>query len=243
VPDILSGIAKSAGIEDHVQLGASLIGGSRVIQHWEVPDEKNNAKRFLREGKVDVLTLSPIWFPDPGIEKFGELGFEHNPDIRIFVNEFWIPNDVYKPVYPLQTKEIVDHNAATIPMLKKQQEMYCQVMQQSLDSLNTKVGKRIFFMVPVGHAVIALREKIIAGQAPGLNAQAELFSDNWGHPQMAVKVLTSYCYYACIYQRNPVGLEPDKSWGLDEKLVRLLQQLAWDAVTNHPLTPAPPSTL
>ena len=73
VPAILADIAASAGIKDHKQVGSSGIGGSWVIQHWDVPDEKNDAKRLLTEGDVDVLTLSPIWLPDAGIEKFGAL--------------------------------------------------------------------------------------------------------------------------------------------------------------------------
>ena len=57
-------MAKAAGIQDHESAGISRIGGSRVIQHWDVPEEKNKAKAALRAGKVDVLTLSPIWLPD-----------------------------------------------------------------------------------------------------------------------------------------------------------------------------------
>lgn len=239
VPVILSEIAESAGIKEHVQVGRPAIGGSRVIQHWEVPDEKNRAKRLLREGRVDALTLSPIWLPDPGIEKFGELALEYNPDIRIFINEFWLPNDVYDPVYPLKTRERVDHNAATVPALQEQQELYCRELQQHLDGLNKKLEKTVFYMVPVGHAVIALREKIIAGEAPGLAVQEDLFRDSWGHPHMPIKVLAAYCFYACIYQRSPVGLASVESWELDETLVRLLQELAWDAVTTHPLTGLP----
>ena len=68
VPGILADLAKKAGIEGHTQVGLSSIGGSRVIQHWNVPDEKNKAKEALKAGKVDVLTLSPIFLPDDGIE-------------------------------------------------------------------------------------------------------------------------------------------------------------------------------
>ena len=70
---ILAEMAKSAGIQDHESVGLSAIGGSRVIQHWDVPEEKNQAKAALRAGKVDVLTLSPIWMPDEGIEKLARL--------------------------------------------------------------------------------------------------------------------------------------------------------------------------
>src|SRR5207244_4180822 len=44
MPPILSEMAKGAGVTDHQALGLSAIGGSRVIQHWDVPDYKNKAK-------------------------------------------------------------------------------------------------------------------------------------------------------------------------------------------------------
>src|SRR4051812_30891837 len=68
VPGNLIDMAKGAGIKDHVFLGLSSIGGSRVIQHWDVVDDKFKAKEQLKSGKVDVLTLSPIHLPDDGIE-------------------------------------------------------------------------------------------------------------------------------------------------------------------------------
>src|SRR4029078_3783143 len=60
VPGIVTDLCKMADIKGHVQLGTSSIGGSRVIQHWNIVDEKNKAKEELKTGKVDVLTLSPI---------------------------------------------------------------------------------------------------------------------------------------------------------------------------------------
>ena len=61
-------------------------------------------------------------------------------------------------------------------------------------------------IVPVGQAAIALREKIVAGAAPGLKTQWDLFSDCWGHPQPPLQVLATYCHFAVIYRRSPVGL-------------------------------------
>jgi hypothetical protein len=72
VPGIVADLAKKAGIEGHKQLGVSSIGGSRVIRHWDIPADKK-AKETLATGKVEVLTLSPIFLPDPGIENFTTL--------------------------------------------------------------------------------------------------------------------------------------------------------------------------
>lgn len=76
---LLPPMAEAAGIA-HVNAGQQMIGGSRVIQHWDLPEEKNRAKAALRESKVDVLTLSPnALMPDPGINHFTKLGLEKNP--------------------------------------------------------------------------------------------------------------------------------------------------------------------
>ena len=79
---MLADLAEKAGIKNHRVAGVSSIGGSRVIQHWDVLDEKNDAKKSLAKGEVDVLTLSPIWLPDSGIENFTRLAIEigqHHP--------------------------------------------------------------------------------------------------------------------------------------------------------------------
>jgi hypothetical protein len=248
VPPLLNEMAKAAGIKDHVQVGVSSIGGSRVIQHWDVPEEKNKAKAALRDGKVDVLTLSPIWLPDDGIEKFARYAFEHNPAVRVTVQEYWLPNDEYVPKYPLQTGKKVDHNAATGPVLREQHERYFHDMDEMVRDLNKQLGKPVVLVVPVGQAVVALREKVISGAAPGIKTQAELFSDSWGHATAPVQVLAAYCHYAVIYGRSPVGLPlpsrlakgKNPSWA-DEKLNHLLQELAWDAVVHHPLSGVKPS--
>jgi hypothetical protein len=240
---MLDEMARSAGIKDHQSVGSSMIGGSRVIQHWDVPEEKNAAKAALRAGKVDVLTLSPIWLPDDGIENFARLGFEQNPEIRVTVQEYWLPNDTYHPVYPLETRKKVDHDATEIEELRKQQAHYDRDIEALVRGVNQRLGKNVVLVVPVGQAAVALREKIVAGQAPGLKAQWDLFRDTWGHPQAPLRVLSAYCHFAVIYRRSPVGLPlPSQLANAEnltadekDKLNRLLQELAWDAVAHHPL--------
>ena len=237
---LLSEMAIYAGITDHQIAGRSSIGGSMVMKHWDVPDDKNTAKQLLNEGKVDVLTLSPIWLPDEGIENFAKLAFEHNPDVRITVQEYWLPNDEYNPVYPLDTKKKLDHNATTIPALRDAQDRYDYDIDAHVRAINKKLGKDALVTVPVGKAVVALRERIIAGECPGIAEQSELFRDNWGHPTQPIMALAGYCHFAVIYKRSPVGLPRpailtrNPAW--DEKLNRLLQELAWEAVTKHPMS-------
>jgi hypothetical protein len=241
VPGILSDMARGAGITDHQVAGLSGIGGSQVIRHWNVAEDKNKAKAALRAGDVDVLTLSPIHLPDEGIELFVALALQHNPKIRVMVQEFWLPFDIYDTTFKLRPKT-VDHNAPTGATLRKLHEPYFKSMDDHVRALNKKFNKEAVFVVPAGQAVIALREKIIAGQAPGLKAQADLFTDPIGHAKPPLQALVAYCHFAAIYGRTPVGLpmpfvltkanNPD--W--NEKLNHLLQELAWDAVIAHPLS-------
>ena len=239
VPPILSDMANNAKIADHRQVGLSAIGGSRVVQHWDVPEEKNKAKEALRSGKVDVLTMSPIHLPDEGIEQFVKLAVEHNPQVRVLVQEFWLPFDLYDTTFKQRPKQ-VDHNVATAQSLKELHAPYFKSMDRHVQELNEKYAQAVQ-VVPVGQAVILLREKIMAGEAPGLKQQEDLFTDAIGHARPPLQALVAYCYFAAIYRRSPVGLpvpavlrkgETDAS----AQLNRLLQEIAWESVSTHPLS-------
>jgi hypothetical protein len=241
VAPMLKNLADKAGIRGHSVAGVSSIGGSRVMRHWDVPDEKNEARKALKAGNVDVLTLSPIWLPDEGIEKFARLAFEHNPNIRILVQEFWLPNDTYEPVYPLDVRKYVDHNATNLDELRKHNNRYRRDIEDVVRKLNKQLGKDIVFVVPVGEASIVLREKILKRKAEPVRVQWNLFRDNWGHPTPPLKVLAAYCNYAVIYKKSPVGLPMPEEFQINRafasvSLNKLLQEIAWETVTSSPLT-------
>jgi len=239
IPPILKDIAASAGIVGQTNLGLSSIGGSKVIQHWNVPDAKNQAKAALGTGQVDVLTLAPIFMPDDGIEKFATLALEKNPNIRITVQEIWLRRDTYEPTAKIIPKT-VDFNAITIAELRERHAPLFKSIDDHVAELNRKFGKPVLFIVPTGQAVIALRERILAGTAGLLKTQSELFADATGHGTKPLQALVAYCHYAVIYRRSPVGLPipevlaKDRQRKWDAETVRVLQQVAWEAVTQHP---------
>ncbi len=251
VGGLLANVAELAGIKGHEAQVMSL-GGSTVEECWEIPDVKdrkpspktpkeNTAKEALAAGRVDVLTLSPIWMPDPGIEKFARLGLQGNPHIRVTVQEYWLPNDTYEPKYPLDIHKqpTVDHDAATVPQLTKAYEAYNHDVEAYVAGINQVIGKNVVLIVPVGMATLELRKRIIAGGVPLLTKQSQLYRDPWGHPQPPLQMLSAYCHYAVIYRRSPVGLGMPKllmTGYNDPKLNLMLQQIAWEAVTHHPMT-------
>jgi hypothetical protein len=241
MPGILENLAVAAGIRDHLTVGKSDIGGSRAIQHWDVPEAQNQARIALRAGIVDVLTLSCMTYPDEGIRHFARLAVEHNPNVRVTLQELWLPEDRF-PFDPANQvrKSVEEFNGSTMADLKKPHDAYFKVMDDHVRALNTEIGRQTVFIVPDAQATLALRERIIAGTAPGLDKQSDLFTDSWGHPAPPLQLLSAYCHFAVIYRLSPVGLPWPRAlpgnacWG--EPLNRLLQQLAWAAVTRHPLS-------
>lgn len=239
VAGMLNEVAKSAGIKDHRLAGSQGIGGSRVIQHWDLADEKNKLKPALRAGTVDVLTLSPHRaMPDEGIDKFTALALEFNPNIRILVQGSW-------PAFDFANQgsfKNLDRDDAKIDVLRKNYEPYYQKLLDQAKSLNSKYQKTCVYVVPVGQAVITLREKLVEGKVPGFTKQSELFRDPIGHGKPPIYLLATYCHFAVIYGRSPVGLPVPASLkgkvepGTEEGLNRLLQEIAWDTVTSLPMT-------
>lgn len=246
IAPLLLDMANAAGIKGHEIAGVAMVGGSAgkppyLMHHWNLPDAENPVKQALATGKVDVLTLSPIWLPDGGIENFARLALKHNPATRVLVQAFWLPNDMYDPVYPLPTRLPVDHNQTDLHQLRQAHVPYWKAMEDNVREANAKLDRPGVSITPVGHAVLELREHIVAGRAPGLLEQWDLFHDSWGHPRPVLQLLAAYCHFAMIYQRSPEGLPlpaeesfaphwaANRPWR-GEDLNRLLQQLAWKAV-------------
>ena len=121
---------------------------------------------------------------------------------------------------------------------------WLDALEAQVRTLNQSIGHDAVFIVPVSDAVFALREHIATGTAPGLTKQTDIFRDDLGHPQAPLAELVTYCHFATIYQRSPVGLPVPadlKNLPQAEDLNRLLEQLAWDAVSNYPMSGVKPS--
>lgn len=214
-----------------------------VDSHLKTMAEAADIKGHLRGGdplavtKVDVVACNP-WFKehdkaDKGLEDLTERALKHNPDVRVLAQAGWLPYDDL--VFPMPEKgRTTDWNARTSEDVRKIHEPYLKNARDQVQAINQRHGKPVVFIVPTAQAVIALREKVRAGQAAGLKSPDDLFSDAIGHAKPAVELLNSYCHFAVVYRRSPVGL-PLKG-AKDEALHRLLQESAWDAVRKEPLS-------
>ncbi len=239
MPPLVAEMAKAAGIQGHEQLAISSIGGSKLIQHWDLPAEKNKAKPVLEAGRADLFTMAPTFLPDPGIENFVKLGLAHNPKLRFTLQQNWVPFDDpelwLKPVKP----KSIDRDAFTLGQLRAKNDPYFKLIEDHVRDLNASIPAAKIAVVPCGEAVLALRAKVMQGAAPGIKTQNELFTDALGHPGPQIRVLAAYCHFAVLYRRSPVGLPvPGQLAKLPEaeNLNQLLQAIAWKVVTEHPLS-------
>ena len=135
VPDPLGEVAESAKIKGHKMVGLQKLGASRTIQHWNLPEEKNQAKKALKAGEVDVFVMSPIQFPDEGVENFVKLGLEHNPNMRFLVQITWGGGDIDNQDFPKGAFAIVDREK-TPDQLKQLYARNIKAAEAQADAIN-----------------------------------------------------------------------------------------------------------
>lgn len=237
----LEDLARAAGIAGHVNAGVQFLGGSSVTQHWNLPDDKDKTKKALATGKIDVLTLSPNWvMPDDAIGKFVDLALEKNPKSRVIIQMSWPAFDSATMTGVILSNEQRDTKpvADVATAMNTMKPVFEKQITDINDRLKNKPGAQKVCVAPVALAVLALREKVAKGEAPGLTKQSELFTDALGHGKDHIKTLAAYCWFATIYQKSPVGLKVFEKKGNENwnKLNLLLQELAWQAVTQYPLS-------
>ena len=231
VPARVEQLVKSAGIEGHKLVGTQGIGGSRVIQHWDLADDKNKAKPALESGQVDVFTMAAhLAIPDRGIDHFTELGLKHNPKLRLLVQESWMPFDQVSETRRIRDNSERDHTK--LDELQAVTTAWRKRLEAQADELNKRHDRRAIFIVPVGDAVVKLREQIAAGKFPGVTKQADLFRDPIGHGLGHVQALAAYCNFAAIYRRSPEDLKLTEP-GVDDAQHAILQRIAWETVSNY----------
>ena len=234
VPSRVGLTAKAAGVKEYQLAGTQGIGGSRVIQHWDKDKGDNLARKALTKGDVDVFTMAPhLKLPDEGIDRFVELGLQHNAKMRFLVQQSWVPFDYLAK----RVKDNAERDQAKLDVeqLSADHARWRGEMEAQVKALNKKTGRDAVFIVPAGDAVVKLRALVAEEKAPGITKQSELFTDAIGHGKLPLVVLVSYCNYACITGKSPVGVMV-KEPALSAELHDLLQRIAWDTVSAYPMS-------
>jgi hypothetical protein len=247
----LAKLAAEAGKAGHEMLAVQMIGGSTPMQHWNQgsgDDTQNIAKVALKKGGVDVFTMSPnARMPEEGIDLFGDLVRETNPNARILVQASWAAWDGQGSTASVGGTGApagftnADHNKATVEQLRawrNPEARYRVALRTQLAGINTRAGRQMAYVVPSADAVYTLREHIINGEVPGVTKQEEIFADAMGHPRTPIVNLVTYVWFAAMYRQSPIGLNAlvDQADPSSAARERMLQQIAWNAVVSEPMS-------
>jgi hypothetical protein len=249
----LAKLAQEAQLEGHENLGIQMIGGSTPMQHWDQgdgDDSQNLAKVALHEGGVDVFTMSPnATIPEEGIDLFGDLMIETNPQGRILVQHSWSAWDgtgttpsvggTGSPDFALE-----DHDLATFETIQGWIDAahaaggYLDRLRTQLQGINQRAGREMAFVVPSADAVYRLRQEVLLGRIPGIDKQSDLFRDGMGHPATPIVNLVTYVWFTTMYRQPASGLTAlvDSSDPTSAERERLLQQIAWETVAAEPMS-------
>ena len=100
-----------------------------------------------------------------------------------------------------------------------------------------------FYIIPVGHVMYELNQRMETGQVPGYSSITQLYSDNI-HLNNVGSYLVATTFFATIYKENPNGLpipvqyQPNASTDqpLSAFLAGIIQDAVWDIVTTTPLS-------
>lgn len=218
-------IAISAGISGHKNLGTGADLDKPVTVNSGRKVLEDTPRTLMKKGEVDVwLTTDVAWGERPDLKEFGTAGLAGNPNFRLYQQARFL---VEKPEERDNSK-IADVQAALDKVRKR--------LEVRVDAINKEIGKPVVFIVPVGDAIVKLREMVVDGKFPGLTKQSELFiagSRGSIHVEKHANLLTAYCNYAAIYQKSPVGLKLEMKDITDEQHA-ILQKLAWETVSQYP---------
>lgn len=245
-PAWLGILAQQAQITGYENLGRQALGGSRVIDHWKLADARNQAKAALIKGGVDVLTLSPnMQMPDEGIDLFVDLALKHNPNIRILVQGSWMTWDGLGK----DGIKNSERDARPVAEIRGRTAKHMDAIRTQLRATNARVGREVCTLIPVGTAVVRLRELIAEGRLPGFDKPSQLFVDDLGHTTAAVQQLCAYLYHAAVFHRDPrevTGLGNNgwsKAMGAPHPdLGPLLKKIAWETMLAEPMSGIPRPT-
>ena len=101
-------------------------------------------------------------------------------------------------------------------------------------------------MIPAGHVMALLGQKMQAGLVPGLSNVHDLYAD--GVHLNNIGAYTAACtWYATLFGKSPVGLPVGEYQGdkgttvssaltISPELAKVIQETAWEVVATHPLT-------
>jgi len=234
----LAELAKSRG---HQQIwGRHMIPGAPLQWIWEHPRDGFQEQPFghyptaLADHPWDVLSLQPFDRHLDGqdgdltmAKNFIDLALPKSPDLQVYVYARW----------PRQGKDDFD-----TAWLKKytggwdgtnETRDYFERLTRELRNTCPNL-KRPVRMVPVGHVMYELNQRMKAGVVPGHKEIKDVFADGI-HLNHVGYYVVGCTYFATLYRENPQGLPAEPYQVTDPKLAEAIHDTVWKVVSTQEL--------
>ncbi len=192
-----------------------------------------NPNKAWSEWQWDALTLQPFqWSYDKNTVHSKELMlklYENSPDAQVYIYAQWPYNsgrDWERAWLTPREEEIMtrEEHEDTVIWLRE----------------NVEQGKPVK-LIPAGHVMHVLEQKIRAGQVPGLESMWEAYSDGV-HVNNLGNLIVAGTYYATLFGESPEGLPfdmfagPEQDIDITPELAKIVRESIWQVVATHPMT-------
>ncbi|MCF8483678.1 MAG: hypothetical protein K9G71_00605 [Rhodobacteraceae bacterium] len=245
LPDLVEGGMRQ--MREPATVSAQIINGAPLKFNFENSQGAQgvDGKVELAKGQTDVLILTeaiPLatqiqWNDTAGqIAAYAALARGANPDVRVFVYETWHSRTSGPGTV------IEGDDGAGLPWrdrLTADLSQWESVVRDGARLSDTQVS-----LIPGGQAMALLSESVAEGKVPGVTSMDTFFSDDI-HLSAKGTYYMALVHLAAITGKSPEGLPAQltRRWKSREAVVpddlaRVLQRLAWQAVSTY--TPSPP---
>ncbi|MCX6971142.1 MAG: hypothetical protein NTV93_13460 [Verrucomicrobia bacterium] len=185
--------------------------------------------------------------------KFAEMAAKKNPDVQIYILARWpritsdgkdpgFDKNDYDPSKPgsgadlsaadtFQERWNAPYKAEGYDLTNEAADYFDQLLVAVTDQATFL--KKPPLLVPVGHVMAALDQKMQAGKVPGYTNIYQFYRDPI-HLSESGSYLVGCTYFACLLKQSPVGLPTAPYGTIDPELAKIIQETAWEVVSNHP---------
>lgn len=249
-------IARTSGLKQPALLthtGGGMTGSSRY--KWEQEngifqfDGKPTPKLLasIANAKWDAMMFGPYYQDQP--EYYAcwiDFCLKYNPHMKFYISDAWpqleqfeqAPKSEDEMTYEVMKKLGANRNIGTAKIVT---------------DLNKKYPNKVFVMPTSDAMVLAVRE-FHRGNLPGVEGlhkavggkSRSLWRDKLGHLGPGFGDLEGYVFYATIYGKSPELIKKPLTRRMQTpfpspELDRVFKKIAWEAVTNNPLSGVKPA--
>jgi hypothetical protein len=245
-------VAHSGGIT--LDFRRYTIPGAGTQWLWDNPTSgfgETDIRKSLQTTPFDHVMLQPFpnqpCFPaGPGsdadyVNRFYGLAQQANPNVLLWIYQQWPDPHGWTDCFSLGANWTSPPwippiaNPATWEDAMDNQLAYQEAVRKAVMDANP--GKPVY-IIPGGLALRNLKKEIVAGRVPGWSDFLPHVFDQGGadvHLAAPGRWFITLVFYACMFQRSPVGVTYENT-GLSAEQAGKLEQIVWETVNAYPLS-------